>query len=783
MKPTYYYIHVVLGIICFLFSHHTNYAQTSVRGTVLDLETREPLIGANVQIPSTSIGTMTDSLGNFSLSHDEAISRLRISYLGYESLNYEVPVEKSEINIGLSPSVLELDQVTVTAFETQRNIMETAGGIAVLNERQINNFNNVSLGQAFNTVPGVRFEENDYGGGSRLLIRGTQLRAEFATRNVKFYWNDIPFTDPAGDTRLEFIDASTIGSMEIIRGPAGSLYGPGHGGVVILRSSKADFGEKSVGLTKSVGSFGLSRTVASAQFGSENTNFNITYVDQNSDGYRDQGFADKQVFNLMGQIYPSEAGVLSFNLGYYDGGYGLPGTLNEEEYLADPSQARAGTEAYDARVSFDGLTAGISYKAPLSKHWEQVTSLFAKSAHLDHPFGFAGADAFGGNTYNNSPASEFGGRTRVTAKYNIAGMPFRLSFGGEYQSKTMNRRVYANEFGTPGETWVDREILTTQYLLFTQAELDLPANFFLTMGLSTNSLSYEIEDYLNTESDPYNADASFSFESTLAPRIALVKKLSDAMSIHASASYGYSPPVTLEVVTNAGVNTDLQAENTINYELGYRATFQDRLNLDVTTYYYELEDAILPIVTSSSHNAFENKGNTSQFGVEAAWSYFLIRDPARTVSLLKPWVSYTFNRFRFKDYQKESLDFNTGEVIVEDFSGNELTGTAPHQVAAGIDVETRFGLYGNITMNALDKRPLTDDNSLYLDGYVLVNSKIGYRIQICSSLQAEAFGGVGNALGETYVSFPALNGFGGRYYNPAPDRNFFGGVTLRYMFK
>jgi len=783
MKSNTYYIYMVWGLLSLLsFNLHT-YAQTSVRGTILDLETREPLVGATVQIASTSIGTMTDTLGNFSLQHDEAISQLLISYLGYEPLNYNVPAEGSTFKIALRPSILELDQVTVTAFETQRNIMETAGGISVLNERQINNFNDVSLGQAFNTVPGVRFEENDYGAGSRLLIRGTQLRAEFATRNVKFYWNDIPFTDPAGDTRLEFIDASTVGSIEIIRGPAGSLYGPGHGGVVILRSSKANFGEKSVGLSQSVGSFGLSRTVARAQFGSENTNFNITYVDQESDGFRDQGFANKQVFNLMGQIYPSEAGVLSFNLGYYDGGYGLPGTLSEEEYLADPSQARAGTEAYDSRVSFDGLTAGISYRAPLSEHWEQVTSLFAKSAHLDHPFGFEGAEAFAGNTYNNSPSTEFGGRTRITANYDIAGIPFRLSFGGEYQSKTMNRRVYENEFGIPGETWADREILTTQYLLFTQAELDLPANFFLTLGLSTNTLSYDIQDYLSNEGDPNNADASFSFESTLAPRIALVKKLSESMSIHASASYGYSPPVTLEVVTNAGVNTDLEAEFAINYEVGYRATFLDRINLDVTTYYFELEDAILPIVTSSSHNAFENKGTTSQFGVEAAWSYFFIRDPQRTVSLLKPWVSYTFNRFRFKDYQKESLDFATGEVVVEDFSGNELTGTAPHQVAAGIDFETRFGLYGNITMNALDERPLTDDNSLYLDGYVLVNSKVGYRFQICSTLQAEAFAGVGNAFDETYVSFPALNGFGGRYFNPAPGRNYFGGVSLRYLFK
>jgi len=758
------------------------HAQETITGKVIDLETRQSLRGVTVKVVGESRGAITDSLGRFALTPDKGDPVLEFLYPGYESLRLSKLDKKESITISLTPDVLELDQVVVTAFENRRNILETAGGISVLNERQINNFNNVSLGNAFNTVPGVRFEENDYGGGSRLLIRGTQLRAEFATRNVKFYWNDIPFTDPAGDTRLEFIDASTLGSIEVLRGPAGSLYGPGHGGVVIMRSSKADFGEKSVGITQSFGSFNLSRTVVNAKMGTENTNFVASYIRQNSDGFRTNGFADKQVFNLLGQIYPSDNGVLSFNLGYYDGGYGIAGTLNEAEYLEDPSQERPGSADYDARVSFDGLTAGMSYRSEISSHWEQVTSLFLKSAHLDHPFGFEGADAFGGNTYNNSPSSEFGGRTRITATYKVFGLPFRFSIGGEYQSKTMNRRVYANENGVPGETRADREILTTNYLAFAQAELDLPSNFFLTLSTSANTLSYDIRDYLAPEGSPNNADASFSYDATLAPRLALVKKLSESMAIHASASYGYSPPTTLEVVTNGGVNTELRPEYAINYELGYRATLMDRMNIDVTSYYFRLQDAILPIVTSSSHNAFENKGSTQQFGVEASWSYFLLRDKFKTVSLLKPWVSYTYNNFRFDNYVKESLNFATGEVIVNDFSGNELTGTAPHMVSAGLDFEMRCGLYAQATMNALDSRPLNDDNSLYLDGYVVVNAKAGYRRMIGKHLRAELFGGVGNAFDETYVSFPALNGFGGRFFNPAPGRNFFGGASIQYLF-
>jgi iron complex outermembrane receptor protein len=55
-------------------------------------------------------------------------------------------------------------------------------------------------------------------------------------RNVKFYWNGIPFTDASGNTPLNSLDYGAVQSMEIIKGPGSSLYGAGTGGVVLLQS-------------------------------------------------------------------------------------------------------------------------------------------------------------------------------------------------------------------------------------------------------------------------------------------------------------------------------------------------------------------------------------------------------------------------------------------------------------------------------------------------------------------------------------------------------------------
>ena len=75
-------------------------------------------------------------------------------------------------------------------------------------------------------------------GSFRLAIRGSSLRSPFGVRNVKVYWNGIPFTDAGGNTYLNLFDFNSIANIEVIKGPGGSMYGAGTGGVVLLESPR-----------------------------------------------------------------------------------------------------------------------------------------------------------------------------------------------------------------------------------------------------------------------------------------------------------------------------------------------------------------------------------------------------------------------------------------------------------------------------------------------------------------------------------------------------------------
>src|ERR1700750_389009 len=155
-----------------------------------------------------------------------------------------------------SDSTKVLEDVIVKAYASDRPQSEVPAAISVIKESDLNRFGNVSLLPVANSVPGVRMEERSPG-SYRFSIRGSVLRSPFGIRNVKFYWNGLPFTDGGGNTYLNLLDMGTIGNMEILKGPGASLYGARRGGVVLLEAhstNKEKFVVSALG-----GSYGTSR--------------------------------------------------------------------------------------------------------------------------------------------------------------------------------------------------------------------------------------------------------------------------------------------------------------------------------------------------------------------------------------------------------------------------------------------------------------------------------------------------------------------------------------------
>ena len=107
-----------------------------------------------------------------------------------------------------------LNEIVIEAYETNRQLNEVPASIGILQKTELERFSNTSVLPAVNIVPGVRMEERSPG-SYRFSIRGSSLRSPFGVRNVKAYWNGLPFTDNYDILSLDLFPRNELTSVGV----------------------------------------------------------------------------------------------------------------------------------------------------------------------------------------------------------------------------------------------------------------------------------------------------------------------------------------------------------------------------------------------------------------------------------------------------------------------------------------------------------------------------------------------------------------------------------------
>lgn len=651
-----------------------------------------------------------------------------------------------------------LQEVVIEAYETNRRLNEVPASVGVLKTDDLQRFSNTSILPAVNLLPGVRMEERSPG-SYRFSIRGSSLRSPFGVRNVKAYWNGLPFTDGGGNTYLNLLDFSAIGSVEVIKGPAASLYGAGTGGVLLLKSPEVQGSRLEASAV--AGSYGLQRYLLGGQFKKENISASLQLSHLKSDGYREQTAMKRNAFNGDLKFRAGRKGTLTSTLIFSNLFYETPGGLTKAQFEADPSQARppsASLGAVEARAAVRNETifGGVIYDHDWNNQWSTSTGLYGGFSAFENPTI---------RNYEQRDETNFGLRTHTEYRMyrSQASIGGKITFGGEYQYFTSPIAVFDNDgAGNPAAVQVRDEVTSRAGLIFAQADMQLPGDVFVTAGASVNFLTY---DFLRLSP---KVEQQRTFDAVLSPRLAILKKFSDNISLFASYSDGFSPPSLAEVrpSTNTFSNS-LKAEIGNNLEFGTRGKFLDRrLSYDLVLYDFRLRNTIVVQRNEEGADYFINAGKTSQRGIEALVFYDL-NDHSGPLSHFRLWASYAYQHYRFKDYV----------VLDVDYSGNALTGIAPTVFSSGLDAGFN-GFTVDATINYVDHIPLDDANTSFAEAYLLLGVRAGWNTALQQSHRLEIFAGIDNALNEVYSLGNDLNAFGGRYYNAAMPRNYYAGITM-----
>ena len=240
--------------------------QHKITGTITDANTGETIIGANIRVEGTSIVTVTDVKGSFSLNIPKSDVVLLVTYMGYNSQRISMNGQKV-LNIMLIPDITNLNEVVVIGYGTVRK-SDLTGAVGSVTEKDFNkgistNANQIIQGRS----PGVTIMQANAqpGGASRIQIRGiTSINASneplyvvdgMPIDNSVLNSNTNGVFSPPPPNPLNTINPADIASVEILKdASATAIYGSrGANGVVLITTKKGGKGKMTVGYDGSIG--------------------------------------------------------------------------------------------------------------------------------------------------------------------------------------------------------------------------------------------------------------------------------------------------------------------------------------------------------------------------------------------------------------------------------------------------------------------------------------------------------------------------------------------------
>ena len=194
--------------------------QKTVKGKVFDIHTKEPIQGVAIKTLISSQSTISNALGEFTITTISSKDSINISFIGYQSI---IVANNSKMNISLSPSNLELQSVVVTANRAAALRTESPIAISRLSPKLIDESKASMVYELINKTPGVIMPS--YNNEQHAMA----IRQPMGTSAYYLYMEDgIPIR-PLGvfnHNALLEINQFAISSIEVVKGPVSSIYGP-----------------------------------------------------------------------------------------------------------------------------------------------------------------------------------------------------------------------------------------------------------------------------------------------------------------------------------------------------------------------------------------------------------------------------------------------------------------------------------------------------------------------------------------------------------------------------
>lgn len=673
----------------------------------------------------------------------------------------------------------QIDEVIVSGTRTPTKVIDIPYSVQRINSYEYKYEKKVSINDILSGTPGL-FMQSRYGNHDvRISIRGFGSRSNTGIRGVRILQDGIPESEPDGQTRIESIDFQNIGTIEVVKGNASSLYTNAPGGVINFISD-LNFSNSYVTQFNEFGSFGLSSNGFKTAVKTESYRLLTTYNYHSARGYREHSQDNWHIFNAALETSPSERSRLSL-LGYFVSGLiRLPGSLTRAQFDADPFQSNSRDVSRDAkRISRKGRL-GVRFETALDEDKRNEIELTA--------YGTVKYFERTAATYRIFNRNGIGASARFINRAEFGGHKNEFSFGGDlfYQSGPIED--YNNVNGKKGDIL---GLLNDETI--TNAGFYLQNSFSIINNKTTLLLSgrYDNVGFINKNQLLAVQDTNRTF-GKFTPKVALNYKLTPTIAAYTSFGLGFDTPAGNELDNyplssnpTVTLNPDLRPQTSTNFELGIKGTyaaddieFFRKVFFEVTFFNTRIDDEVVPFDLEGAV-FFRNAAQTNRSGLE-------VGADAELLYGLRLKAAYTFSNFKYDEYIARSIVLDTpGNYVIRDdkFSGNVVPSVPKHNVSLALSY-TRI-LHENITsfvkthFMSISGMYADDLNSEKTEGYQVLNVSAGFDF-VFDRFNLLVSGGVNNIANKTYVGFVNINSARKEFYEAGEPRNYHGGITLGY---